>query len=164
MPTEGYKEYLDIICNFGKGFKHLDNFRRNMLMAYVWRARPIQTDVAKYLLEQGNDAAHTDSDGCTCLHHAAYNPQVTLDNFQLLMSNGADIRKINSTGANVLMIYLQHKKPLGRPMIEFMLGHDLRTGQTDTEGCSLLHYAAMNNTCTCDILKLLITSGADINL
>jgi len=49
-------------------------------------------------------------------------------------------------------------------MIEFMLRHDLRTDQTDTEGCSLLHYAVINSTCTGDIIQLLITNGADINL
>ena len=70
VPTQGYEEYFDRICAFGKGFKHLDQYRRNLLMAYVWRARPINTSAAKFLINKGSLANHVDEDGCTCLHHA----------------------------------------------------------------------------------------------
>lgn len=64
------------------------------------------------MIKAGNQANHIDDDGCSVLHHASYNPTVSLENLLLLIEYGADVKHVNKYGSNVLMIYLWDKRPV----------------------------------------------------
>lgn len=163
VPQTGFRDYFDTIENLGQSFKKLDDYKRNMLMAYVLNARPINNEVCSFLILKGCKPTQIDQDGNSVLHHAAYNPTLSLATIHLLAKEGCALDSVNNNGANVLMIYLKNKHPISLPCIEYFVQAGVSAKQVDCEGASSLHYAVSNPSLTLKVLEMLTDEGANVN-
>ena len=163
VPQNNFHDYFDTLENLGHNLRKLDSYNRNMLMAYVLNARPINNDVCMFLIHKGSKPSQVDQDGNSVLHHAAYNPTLPLATIHLLAKEGCAVDSVNNNGANVLMIYLKNKHPVSLPVVEYLLQSGASATQVDCEGASTLHYAVSNPSLTVDVLELLLGEEADVN-
>ncbi|KAL7787976.1 ankyrin repeat-containing domain protein [Trichoderma ceciliae] len=114
-----------------------------------WAVYKRSIDLIKILIENGADASTPDKDGHTPLYWAVYNN--SYDITKILFEHGADASMPGKDGCTPLHIPTIYKPAIDVNM-RFYFGLGLRLGTSLPEASSE----------TCDVVRLLIEKGADI--
>ncbi|OQR89456.1 ankyrin domain protein [Thraustotheca clavata] len=117
-----------------------------------------RTEALQWLLQEGEDVNRQLNDGSTPLHVAALTSEGE-DVVHFLLSNGADSRLVNSSGATPLHWFTQYGRIRATALILSQSGDPNSLNQSQN---SPLHMASFQN--HQDIAQLLLAFGANPNI
>ncbi|MEJ5996151.1 ankyrin repeat domain-containing protein [Pedobacter sp. Du54] len=125
-----------------------------------WAASRGNVEIMEYLLSKGAKVDVIDSHGATVLNFAASGGQQHTKVYDLLISNGYDLKKgVNGEGANALLLTMATAKDF--KLTDYFISKGLDLKSTDAKGNTAFNYAA--RTGNIEILKALVAKGVKYN-
>lgn len=128
-------------------------------------------DILKAAVNEGLDVKATSSQGWTPLHQTVYTgtgamdltSDKTAEYIQLLLSHGASINDISTSGAAETPLHLATTSPIPRPsLVNFLIKQGAKVNTTNGEGKTALHLAAERG--REPLFRTLLDAGADLSL
>lgn len=154
-------DLADILLNHGANPNLRDyNGRTSLVFAVV-----TSDEMVKVFLEHGADPNITDNEGRTPLMLAAIDGGSVPDVIEDLITHGADVNIQDNNGLSALMWAV-----IGRDRsADFLISGMIRTGGIMAEGSEAWFalaslYTAVKRNMQLEVIKTLITHGADVNL
>ena len=153
-------EVIALLANSTKDINALDNKGRSALTHAVSRNNE---KTVKWLLENGADISIVDKSGNTLAYYLmqSYNvkrPEAFESKWALLNKSGLSMKDVQHDGNSLLHLAA---KDNNLPLLERLEEFSIDINQKNDEGNTALHLAAMSTADT-NILKYLITKGADV--
>jgi len=125
-----------------------------------WAASRGNVEIIEYLLSKGAKLSIKDSNGTTALNFAASGGQQNTKVYDLLIANGADLKKdLSSQGANALLLTIPSAKDF--TLIDYFVGKGLSLNSIDAKGNTAFNYAARSG--NIELLKALVAKGVKYN-
>ncbi|MBD1391572.1 ankyrin repeat domain-containing protein [Mucilaginibacter glaciei] len=125
-----------------------------------WAAYKGNAEIMEYLIAKKSKLDVEDSHGATPFTFAAGVGQTNTKVYDLLLTNGVDIKKeVNQEGANALLLAVSGDKDL--TLTNYFVSKGLDIKSTDAAGNNAFSYAARGG--NIDLLKALLAKGVPVN-
>ncbi|WP_316783954.1 ankyrin repeat domain-containing protein [Pedobacter frigiditerrae] len=125
-----------------------------------WSASRGNVELMEYLLSKGAKLTIKDSNGSTPLNFAASGGQQNTKVYDLLIANGADLKKdLSSQGANALLLTIPSAKDF--TLVDYFVAKGLSLNSVDAKGNTAFNYAARAG--NIELLKTLVSKGVKFN-
>lgn len=126
----------------------------------IWAAYRGNVPVMEYLLKKGSKVDAQDSHGYTALTFAASAGQQNPKIYDLLIKNGADLKKdLNHDGANALLIAISNDKDFA--LTNYFVSKGLDINSKDAAGNTAFNYVARSG--NIELMNKLIQKGVKYN-
>ena len=149
------KDVLQTIVNHGSD---VNATNANNVTALMLACQKGSKDAINVLLNAGADPNIAKVNGDTWLHYAAYG-DCSKEVLQVIFSHGVDVNATNGKNETALMIAC-HKGNTDAVHTLLNAGADLNI--PDCKGAMCIHHAVVNS-CSKDMLEILVNHGADVN-
>lgn len=123
----------------------------------IWSGYAGNVDVMKLLLSKGADTKIQGSHGFNWFTFTVNAGHENTDIYDLMVTNGVDLKETNRAGANAILLLASHSKD-GK-IIKYFQGKGLDIHATDKQGNNILFYAAKKG--NLDLLKKYVAQGFD---
>ena len=125
-----------------------------------WAASRGNVELMEYLISKGAKVNMMDNHGYSVLNFAAVGGQQNTQVYDLLLKNGADLKKeLTHEGANALLLGIANDKDFA--LTNYFVSKGLDIKSTDAEGNTAFNYAAKTGNIT--LLKALLEKGVKFN-
>jgi ankyrin repeat protein len=125
-----------------------------------WAANRGNAEIVEYLISKGAKANITDSHGFSPLNFAAASGQTNTQVYDILIKNGADLKKdVNTEGANALLLAISADKNFA--LTNYFESKGLNLKSTDANGNTAFNYVARSG--NVELLKALVQKGVKYN-
>lgn len=148
---------LYLLAQKGNDVNKLTHDSRTYLF---WAASKGNVPVMEYLLKNGAKVDLQDSHGFTPLTFAAVGGQADTKVYDLLIANGADVKKdLNHDGANALLIAIANDKNFA--LTDYFVSKGLSLNSVDANGNTAFNYVARSG--NIELMNKLIAKGVKYN-
>ncbi|KAF9773472.1 hypothetical protein IL306_008713, partial [Fusarium sp. DS 682] len=162
IASKGLIHEMRLLLRSGAEIFALTNERKTILHAALESSDSLElgvTQVVKFLLDSGLDAAQTTERGLSPLHYACSSGH--LDAAALLLKKGVDVNGKDAEGKTPFFYVAAHRQVVKSTvdLLALLVDQGADVNIQDKNGCTALHYCATQ----ADMAELLLDHGVDID-